>query len=213
MRVTVAPQKEPSPLERLFLGDPETFRTAIPGQRFGVDVSVVARGNSSVTLDRLAVTFYGQHTSLPSQVPQPRPLADNQPLQEKFTVTVPENAKFTRPYFSRPDIEQSYYDIQDEQYINRPLAPYPLAAMAEFRYRDAPIQLSQYVQTVHIVTGEGTVYEPLNVAPAIGVTITPRAGIVPLDEKSFPLTAVIHSNVKGPAKGRRASGFAGGLER
>jgi len=41
----------------------------------------------------------------------------------------------------------------------------------------------------------------LVVAPAVSVAIAPRAGIVPLDEKSFPVTAVIHSNVKGPAHG------------
>jgi len=31
--------------------------------------------------------------------------------------------------------------------------------------------------------------------------ISPRAGILPLAEKSFPVTGVVHSNVKGPAKG------------
>jgi hypothetical protein len=51
------------------------------------------------------------------------------------------------------------------------------------------------------ITGQGTVYEPLAVAPAIAVAISPRAGIVPLSAKSFVVTAVVHSNVKGPAKG------------
>ena len=51
------------------------------------------------------------------------------------------------------------------------------------------------------VTGHGSVYEPLAVAPAIGVAISPRAGIVPLDSRTFPVTAVVHSNVKGPANG------------
>ena len=37
--------------------------------------------------------------------------------------------------------------------------------------------------------------------PAIAIAISPRAGIVPLDAKAFPITAVVHSNVKGPAKG------------
>ena len=38
--------------------------------------------------------------------------------------------------------------------------------------------------------------------PAISVAIAPRAGIVPLGlEVVFGVTAVVHSNVKGPAKG------------
>jgi hypothetical protein len=51
------------------------------------------------------------------------------------------------------------------------------------------------------VTGEGAVDQPLTVGPAISVAISPRAGIVPLDSKSFNVTAVVHSNVKGPADG------------
>jgi len=39
------------------------------------------------------------------------------------------------------------------------------------------------------------------VGPAISVSISPQAGIVPLDAKSFDVTVSIHSNVKGPAKG------------
>ena len=39
------------------------------------------------------------------------------------------------------------------------------------------------------------------VGPAISVSISPQAGIVPLDAKSFEVAVNIHSNVKGPAKG------------
>src|SRR4029077_19314925 len=99
------------------------------------------------------------------------------------------------------DIEQSYYDIQDPQYLNRPLAPYPLVAWAEWSFDGAPIRIGQFVQTVKRVNGLGTVLEPLIAAPAIGVSIAPRFGIVPLDSKAFEVKTVIHSNVKGPASG------------
>jgi hypothetical protein len=128
-------------------------------------------------------------------------LSNDKPVEMDFSVTVPENANFTRPYFSRPNIEQSYYDILDKRFLNRPLAPYPLAAWAEFSYEGAPIRIGQYVQTVQRVTGEGSVYLSLTVGPAISVAITPQAGIVPLAAQSFPVTAVVHSNVKGPAQG------------
>src|SRR6185312_13616639 len=71
----------------------------------------------------------------------------------------------------------------------------------DLSYDGVPVRIGQYVQTVKRITGEGSVLEPLAVAPAISVAISPRAGIVPLTEKSFPVTAVVHSNVKGPAKG------------
>jgi hypothetical protein len=85
--------------------------------------------------------------------------------------------------------------------LNRPFAPYPLAGWAEFNYNGVPIRIGQTVQTIKRVTGEGAVFEPLAVGPAIGVSISPRAGIVPLDARSFTVTTVIHSNVKGSARG------------
>ncbi|HEX4166964.1 MAG TPA: PIG-L family deacetylase [Bryobacteraceae bacterium] len=204
LSATVAPAKEPSLLERLFLGDPDTFRTAIPGQTFAVDVAALARGNAAVKLDGLGVSSIGQATPWSVETKNsgtPKSLVSNEPHNVKFTVRVPKDARFTQPYFTRPDIEQSYYDLKDEKLLGHSFAPFPLAASADFRFGDALIHLSGYVQTVKSVTGEGTVYEPLAVAPAIGVVLTPRAGIVPLNERAFPLTAVVHSNVKGPAQG------------
>lgn len=200
---TVAPQTEPNPLMAMFMGDPETFRIAIPGQDFGVKVHVVNQSPADVELQKTSVETVQQEQrwNISGESAKLGTLADDKPAESRFTVTVPESAAFTRPYFSRPDIEQSYYDIHDQRFLNIPLAPYPLAGWAEFRYKGVPIRLGQYVQTIKRVTGEGAVYEPLAVGPAIGVAISPRAGIVPLDAKSFNVTSVVHSNVKGPTQG------------
>ncbi len=190
---TVAPDKEPNPRFAAFLGDGETFRVAIPGQTFGVNVHVVNASAVPVSLRRVSVGTAGQTPD--------RMVAANKPVDLKFTVSVPDDAPLTRPYFSRPDIEQPYYDILEDRYLNQPQTPYPYAAWTDFEYEGALIRIGQTVQTVKRVTGQGAVLEPLVVGPAIGIAITPRHGIVPLDAKTFPLSAVIHSNVKGPAAG------------
>jgi hypothetical protein len=200
----VAPATEQSPLMAMFLGDPETFRAAIPGQTFGVKVHVVNQSATPVKLEHCAVEAYQakeQWSITGESGAASKEIANDQALDAKFTVKAPENTALTQPYFTRPDIEQSYYDISDERFLNRPLAPYPLAAWADFTYQGVPIRIGEYVQTVKRITGEGAVLEPLVVAPAIGVAITPRFGIVPLAEKSFSISAVVHSNVKGPAAG------------
>ncbi|MGC2672485.1 MAG: NEW3 domain-containing protein, partial [Candidatus Acidiferrum sp.] len=63
------------------------------------------------------------------------------------------------------------------------------------------VRIGQVVQTVHRVTGLGPVLEPMVVVAAISVSISPNAGIVPLDAKTFDLAVTVESNVKGPAKG------------
>ncbi|MBZ5619077.1 MAG: PIG-L family deacetylase [Acidobacteriia bacterium] len=200
---SVAPDKEPNPRMAQFLGDPETFRVAIPGHTFGVKVHAVNQSPLPAVLEKLSVASdYGPRwTVTPAAASQQTKDADSKPVDATFTVKAPENATFTRPYFTRPDIEQSYYDIADSRYLNQPLVPYPVAAWADWNFEGAPIRVGQFVQTVKRINGLGTVLEPLIVAPAIGISIEPRFGIVPLDAKAFPVKTVIHSNVKGPASG------------
>ena len=187
-----------------FRMDPDTFRVAIPGQKFVVKVRTVNQTAAPVTLHAVTVepsSRKEQWSISPEKPVAAASIADGKPVDTRFRVTVPETAAFTRPYFSRPDIERSYYDIADDQLRNQPLAPYPLAAWADFEYAGVPIRIGKYVQTTKRVTGAGTVSEPLAVGPAISVEIAPHAGIVPLASKSFSATVAVHSNVKGPAKG------------
>ena len=200
----VAPQTESRSPFAMMMGDPESFAVAVPGQKFTVKVHAVNQSPVPVTLRGASVESYLQKErwAISANAPVvPAKIADAKAVDMRFSVTVPENAAYTRPYFSRPDVEQSYYDVTDERFLNSPLAPYPLAAWADFEYAGAPIRVGKYVQTVKRVTGAGTVLEPLTVGPAIGVAINPRGGIIPFTSKSFALTAVVHSNVKGPAKG------------
>jgi LmbE family N-acetylglucosaminyl deacetylase/tetratricopeptide (TPR) repeat protein len=194
MRATVLPDHEVNPLFALFMGDPDTFRMAIPGQQFGVKVSVAHQSDGAVTISRIYLDS---------------PKADWWHIRNKkedageseFDVKASQSIPFTRPYFTRPSIEQPYYDLLDPSLVNQPLAPYPLRAWAEIAYQGITIKLGQVVQTTRRETGPGVVFEPLAAGPAVSVQVRPRAGIVPLSAKNFDLTVSLHSNVKGPANG------------
>ena len=201
---TVAPPTEPDPMFAMFMGDPDTMRAAIPGQSFGVRVRVVSQAPAGVKLVKATVDPYQQKQRWAITAEGDgagTALAANKPVDLKFQVKVPEDAEFTRPYFSRPDLEQTYYDIGDERFLNQPLGAYPLAAWGTFEYAGVTIRAGQIVQSVKRVNGLGPVFEPLVVAPAIGVAITPNAGVVPLGSSTFPVTVSVHSNVKGAASG------------
>ena len=198
---TMAPEKEPNPLYAMFVGDPDTTRVVIPGQKFGVKVHVVSQSALPVTLNHVAVDASdGNDWEIKGAI-DAQGLVEDKPADARFELTVPKNAKFTQPYFSRPNIEQSYYDISDVKCLNQPLSPYPLAAWAEFEFEGVPVRVGQVVQSIKRVNGFGVVSEPLVVGPAMSVTIKPKAGIVPLKGKEFAVTIGIRSNVKGPAKG------------
>ena len=179
---------------------PDTFRVAIPGQQFNVRVHINSRTPVEIGTVRLAAPDT-EHWSVSSQSEVAGPLAANQPKDAMFRVAVPPNASATRPYFSRPNVEQGWYGINDERYANLPMTPYPASAWATLRYQGVDIDVGQVVQTTQHVNGQGTVMEPLVVAPALSVAMEPSAGIVAIGASSFPLTASVRSNVKGPAEG------------
>jgi hypothetical protein len=208
MRATVQPEQEINPLFAMYMGDPDTFRMAIPGQTLGVQVSIAAQTPERVRVARVylrapdepdgenwwAITTKNSKTGAGT-------IASGEAVEAEFRVTASNSIPYTRPYFTRPSIEQPYYDIQDPRYLTLPTAPYPLSAWAELEYQGVTVKLAQVVQTVQRINGLGVVYEPLAIAPPISVQVSPRAGIVPLSSKSFELSVTVHSNVKGPATG------------
>ena len=115
-------------------------------------------------------------------------------------MSISANAGVTRPYFSRPNTAQAYYDIDQKQWLNDSFAPYPLEGWAEFDYQGVPIRIGQFVQTVQRIAGMGSIENPLVIAPGISISIHPAAGAVPLDASEFPLSASVRSNLAGPAE-------------
>lgn len=199
---TVTSEKEPTGPFARFFRNPETFQVAIPGQSFWVKVHATNPTNLPVQLQGVSIeTPQGEAWSTDPATQSVGTLKGNQSVDRRFAVHVAPNARYTQPYFTRPDIEQPYYDIQDARYLNLPVAPYPVSARLRFTLDGVPFEISQVVQSVKRVTGPGTILEPLIVGPAISVSIAPQAGIVSLSSKSFDLTVSIHSNVKGPASG------------
>ncbi|MGH9519029.1 MAG: PIG-L family deacetylase, partial [Terriglobales bacterium] len=183
-------------------GGPGATPTAIiPGQHFNVDGSLDNPSAQSITLDSITVATPAGETwqSSPPQAAGTT-LHGNQPHSYRIAVTAPTNAGSTRPYYSRLDTEQPYYDLIRPQFLNLPEMPYPLAIWARMRYQGVAIALGQVVQSVAKVNG-GVAENPLVVSPAISVTLSPRNGIIPLPAAAFPLTVTIHSNVPGAAAG------------
>ncbi len=181
----------------------DSFRYAIPGQEFFVNVHVTNQSAEEVQITRVWLSGpQGEDWKFAVEgKTESGALAPAGVIDQRFKVSVPQNAAPTAPYFVQPNPEQAYYDLIDPRYRNLPLAPYPLAAWAELSYHGVSIRLTQSVQTVSRENGLGVVLEPLVVTPAISVAISPKAGVVPLSEKEFSVAVAVKSQVKGPAKG------------
>jgi len=169
----------------------ETPRSVTPGEEFRVRVHA-AQAMMETRLSRVWLESRGGDpwkSELASGPLDPAaPAADS-----IFQVRVPEDAQPTQPYFTRPSIEQPYYDLTQPEYRLRSFAPYPLAAWAEFTFDGLPIRIGQVVQTMQRVPVVGGVFQPLVVTPAIGLRIDPEARILPLDGSALPVRVTVYT--------------------
>jgi LmbE family N-acetylglucosaminyl deacetylase len=185
-----------------FGGAAPTFTNVIPGQSFAVQAHLLNAGNQEVAVQDLQLANTdGKAWTLSPQAKPPSSLAGSKDLRVRFRVTVPENADVTKPFYSRPDEEQPFYNLDDPRFRNLSNMPYPLAAVVQIGYRGATWSLKQYVQSRQRIEGIGLISNPLTVAPAMSVMISPGAGAVPLTSEAFNFSCTLQSNVKGPAKG------------
>ncbi|MGB6191570.1 MAG: PIG-L family deacetylase, partial [Terracidiphilus sp.] len=169
----------------------ETPRSAIPGEDIRVRVHATAAA-ADVTLSKV---WLASASGAPwkSDLLSGAIIGSRQVNDPIFRVTVAENAEPTRPFFTRPTIEQPYYDISNPEWRLRSFAPWPLAAWAEYSFDGVPVRVGGVVQTLEHVTGPGGIYEPLVVTPAIGVRVDPEARILPLDGGVLPVRVTIHT--------------------
>jgi hypothetical protein len=197
----VSRQSDSGPFTRFGDGG-DTFVTAVPGQTFAVQLRVVNGSSVPVKITASGLESSAGATSEKVQTETMSPMiAGGKAHDERYTVKLPGDAQATRPPFERRSVEQAYYEVADPAMRNASLSLPPLTAWATVDYDGVEVRLGQVVQTLHRVTGQGTVYEPLVVAPAISVQVSPAAGVVPLNEKTLRVTANVKSNVKGPAAG------------
>ncbi len=185
-----------------FRGDQPTFQMAIPGQHFPVLVHLAEASPVAVTVDKISLKMEGANGSAIQPAGSSSGQLDGGGIfNARFEVQVPEATSYTKPYFSRPGLEQPYYDVLVPKDRDLPLAPYPLEAKALATYNGVQVHLAEAVQTVDRQVGPGIIFHPMPIGPAISVTMLQSAGIVPLGKNSFAMNVRIHSNVKGPAQG------------
>jgi LmbE family N-acetylglucosaminyl deacetylase len=200
LRAQVAGRAENGPFARFGDGG-DTFVTAVPGQSFGVQIRVVNGSKVAVKWKSASLESNAGVTAESGGASAGKTIVSGLAFEDAYQVKVPEDAKVTRPPFTRTDITKSYYDVADPALRNASLPLPALTAWVTVDYDGVDVKLGQEVQTLHRVIGLGTVYEPLVVAPTISVSMSPAAGVVPLTEKTLMVTADVKSNVKGPAAG------------
>jgi hypothetical protein len=104
----------------------------------------------------------------------------------------------TRPYFSKKNAEQAYYDVSDPALRLAPQTP-PESFWVRVNYDGVPLLLGQEVLAPDGKAGDAD--RPMAVIPSLSVAIRPSAGIIPLTEKSFPVSVEVRGDEQRGVQG------------
>jgi LmbE family N-acetylglucosaminyl deacetylase len=97
----------------------------------------------------------------------------------------------TRPYFTRKNVEQPYYDVSDAALRLAPQTP-PEAFWVRASYDGVSLLLGQVV-----LAPEDKIFDSdkqMAVIPSLSVAIRPSAGIIPLTEKRFLVNVAVRGD-------------------
>lgn len=185
----------------------KTFAMAIPGQEFTLTMKIVNRSRVSLTIPAppKLVAEAGNFSTIDSISSGANTLGYNETSSTRFKVRVADNAKYSRPHWSRAsEIRDHKYRFDDPRNAGLPFPPPVLTGVLSYQVDGVTFQISQPAQTSYNVAPLGEQRRLLTIAPAINLTLTPRIGVVALDAAStrYSVTVNVSSNVKGKVVGQ-----------
>jgi LmbE family N-acetylglucosaminyl deacetylase len=169
--VTVDPPGPP-PGPSYFPRLEQTISLAVPGQTFSVTARLYNRGKAPLTAGMgIALPPGWQNSPMPQQWPQA--IAPGESISGQYRITVPNNASYTRPYWSRHDPEtETVYQVNSPDLLTLPLSPYPMGAIAELGPPFDGIRMETVAKIKFVDPTLGQSERRLAVGPPISVLLT-----------------------------------------
>jgi LmbE family N-acetylglucosaminyl deacetylase len=115
----------------------------------------------------------------------------------QIELPIPHGLPATRPYFSRPGIEQAFYNVSLPALRNAPVTPAPLTVTATLTDNGVPIMVCATVQKAQ----QSGLALPAVVVPPVSVSVASSVGIVTPKDHTFNVAAQLRSNEGSPAAG------------
>ncbi len=205
--VTVDPPGPP-PGPSYFPRMEQTFSIAVPGQSFTVTTRLFNRGKVTVSSQGVGVEapdgWKIEHLGSPADPDPYAPLKAGDVSTAQFKLTVPEDAQYTKPYFTRGNPEtETVYSVGNPKLLTAPWSPYPVRAYARFAPGTGTSEARGIAKIKFIDPTSGQSERPLAVGPPISVLLTSPVAVAPVGgtEKS-QIEVSVRSNVQSPVKAK-----------
>jgi LmbE family N-acetylglucosaminyl deacetylase len=178
--------------------DEEAFM-AVPGQSF----DLAARFESKTKVEIKQIDL-----DLPSGWSSKRVIGGNHSTGGEstvtFRVTVPTDAKYTRPYWHRDDPERDAINLIDQpQYLTLPFPPPPVRAHAIYTLNGGSVTANAVVMEKYKSSDGRELERAVAVAPAFSVLLDPGQQVIPTHgDAASEVRVAVSSNLSGTAQGK-----------
>jgi LmbE family N-acetylglucosaminyl deacetylase len=182
----------------------QTFTLATPGQTFNLTARFYNRGKLPVTVQDVHLLMPDGWTATPQKKEDKPVLNAGDSASVQFQVHVPDNAKFTRPYWSRRDAQaESIYTIHEPQLATLPFPPFPVHAVAAFSTAGGAGEAHAVAKVKFIDPTSGQSERPLAVGPALSVLLETPVVVIPTKgAMQSQIDVSVRSNVQSAVHGK-----------
>lgn len=183
---------------------PPTIPAPVPGQSFEVRAHFTNRSPVEVAMRGIVLeTGAGFKVSGSGPAAATR-LANNATSSQRFSVSLSDDAPLSsKPYFARPSIQQSLYDVADVKQLHRPVAEPPAVAVGRYTVEGVDVETREVVVRREGNLPYGFELRELRVVPALALTVSPGSAVVPLKalRKRIQVEVDLLNNVEGDIAG------------
>jgi LmbE family N-acetylglucosaminyl deacetylase len=159
----------------------QTISVAVPGQTFNLTARLYNRGKMTIKPSAIALNNPRGWKSSIVKDSDSRELAPGDVATVQFQITVPENAPYTRPYWSRGDPEkETVYQISDPDQLTKPWSPYPVFGSARFTVGKSEGEITTLAKVKFVDPTLGQSERPLAAGPPISVLLTSPVVVAPV---------------------------------
>lgn len=183
--------------------------TVTPGETLNVAARVFYPANDSITIKGLTVKApkgwnVAETPPVAGQTGNPQARREVPRFGSNFTVTVPENASITQPYWLREARQGDVFTGANGYDMTPPLHPAEMTAEALMIVAGREIVLSQPVQFRYADDVRGEIRRPVAVVPKISVSLDRELLMVARSnrETAKEISVTVTNNSSGPVAGK-----------
>lgn len=160
----------------------------VPGQEFGLELSVWNGGARGITVDALDPVLPAGWTATRVDSATSSEVEGGGILRRRYRVRVPADASPTEAYFLRQPRDGDLYRWPGDWSVQgRPFEPGPVRAAARVRVAGAELPIEREATFREVDRRQGELRRPVLVVPALSVLLEPKASILPTSGPARPL--------------------------